>query len=339
MNNLFLNGMGRFDLESITINSPKTASLHLPAEGWFSPLFFYIDSLSHPYIYSSSSQSACVLSTRASDVRKQTRKIHCPDPNERNYAQEVTSCCYGCPKEPKIPPKDVLCQYFIPLTWMDNLRHKGSCIGGHSPPHMLKNIQLHGGRDAIGNYLHLVSIHCSLQLLLHLLPPSALHCTHVCRHWLETEGWFRAGLAGRWARKTSQSLGQTFSANRGLAKSIWFFLLVVSKHRSDAGLILSSDRDEGRKPNVAHQPSQFCSPNLSSPSHSKLSTGCGSDRQDRAEQWWSPITFHGANFQPELSKQESHRSPVGLFHPPCPADSVLQESSCTVETFPHQPLW
>lgn len=240
---------------------------------------------------------------------------------------------------------------------MDNSRHKGSCIGGHSPPHMLKNIQLHGGRDAIGNYLHLVSIHCSLQLLLHLLPPSALHCTHVCRHWLETEGWFRAGLAGRWARKTSQSLDQTFSANGGLAKSIWFFLLVVSKHRSDPGLILSSDRDEGRKPNVAQQPSQFCSPNLSSPSHSKLSTGCGSDRIDRIGQSSDvppPLFMEPISTQSSASKKVvgalwdfsihhvllilSCRNPVALWKPSLISHSDKQRQlHCTYDTY--SPPW
>lgn len=107
MNNLFLSGMGRFDFESNTINSPKTASLHLLAEGWFPPLFLYIDSLSHPHIDSCPSQSACVLSTRPSDVRKKPRRIPCPDTNEGSNAQEVTSCWYGCPKESKIPPKDI----------------------------------------------------------------------------------------------------------------------------------------------------------------------------------------------------------------------------------------
>lgn len=71
---------------------------------------------------------------------------------------------------------------------MDNSRHKGSYIWGNFPPHLLKNTKLCGGRDAIGNYSDLVSIHCDLQLLLYLLPPSALHCTYFCRHWLKTEG-------------------------------------------------------------------------------------------------------------------------------------------------------
>lgn len=214
---------------------------------------------------------------------------------------------------------------------MDNSWHKGSYIWGHSPPHLLENIQLHGGRDAIGDYSGLV-------LLLHFPPPSALPCTHVCWHWLGTEGWFRAGLAARWARTASQSLGQTFPANQGLAKSIGSFLLVVSKHRRDAGLMFKSDMDEGRKPNVAQQPSQFCSPKTCPVLHTASSA---LDVAVIERIGHSPEGSPSLFMEPISSQSSASKKVTGALWD-FSIHNVLLVLSCrnpVVQTFLHQPLW
>lgn len=75
INKLSLNGTWRFHFESSTINSPKSTSLHLPAEGWFSPpASILICDLTCHYIDSCPRWSTFVLSNKASDKSKRLRK-------------------------------------------------------------------------------------------------------------------------------------------------------------------------------------------------------------------------------------------------------------------------
>lgn len=87
------------------------------------------------------SHSPCVLSTKASDLRKSLRKRPGVLLSKSNMVRKNTlSCCCGCKKEFKIPPKAILCHYNHPLSHIQRthiLRPKRSCTwrgcGDHSP--------------------------------------------------------------------------------------------------------------------------------------------------------------------------------------------------------------
>lgn len=130
----------------------------------------------------------------------------------------------------------------------------------------------------------------------------------------------------------------------GIGKKQVVLVLVASKHRRHLDLVLSSDRGERRMPNVAWHLFQrmFSSDYKICPVVLTASSALDAALMERTGQ--SPEGPPSFFMEPisslsSANKKASKTSPVWLFHPRPPADSVLQESSCKVETFSHQLLW
>lgn len=130
----------------------------------------------------------------------------------------------------------------------------------------------------------------------------------------------------------------------GIGKKQVDLVLVVSKRRRGVDLVLSSDRDERRMPNVAWRlfqrtfsfNYQVCPVLLTASSalDVALMEGTGQSPEGPPSFLMEPVSSLSS-----VSKKESETSPMWHFHPQPPADSIPQKSHDNMETFSHQLLW